>query len=54
VYYLENAIWRISKLTGHQFSAYGTSPVGTVRDAWNEAFEELDGSIQGNIVVPHE
>jgi len=54
VYYVENAIWRISNLTGHQFAAYGTSPVGTVRDAWNEAFEELDGYIRGNIVVPHE
>jgi hypothetical protein len=54
VYYVENAIWRISKLTGHQFVAYGTSPVGTVRDAWNEAFEQLDRFIHGDIIVPSE
>ena len=49
VYYVENAINRITKLTGHEFAAYGTSPIGTVRDAWNEAFEVLDSLIPGGM-----
>lgn len=49
VYYVENAISRITKLTNHQFAAYGTSPVGTVRDAWNEAFEVLDAYVSGRL-----
>jgi hypothetical protein len=47
VYYVENAITRINNLTGYRFTAYGTSPVGTVRDAWNEAFEQLDAFVPG-------
>lgn len=47
VYYVENAMHRIQNLTRHQFVAYGSSPIGTVRDAWNEAFEQLDLLIPG-------
>jgi hypothetical protein len=47
VYCVENAVQRIQNLTGHEFVAYGTSPMGTVRDAWNEAFEQLDALIPG-------
>ena len=36
-------------VTGHEFAAYGTSPIGTVRDAWNEAFEVLDSLIPGGM-----
>ena len=56
VYYVENAVQRITNLTQHQFDAYGTSPIGTVRDAWNEAFEHLDLLIPGGSrgVVPHD
>ena len=53
VYYVENAVQRIENLTGQKFAAYGTSPIGTVRDAWNEAFEQLDVLIPGGPrVVP--
>jgi hypothetical protein len=50
VYYVENAINRIQNLTGAPFAAYGTSPIGTVRDAWNEAFERLEAYIAGTIL----
>jgi hypothetical protein len=56
LYYVENAAQRITNLTQHQFAAYGGSPIGTVRDAWNEAFVQLDLLIPGGStgVVPHE
>ena len=47
VYYVENAVYRISKLTGHEFLARRSSPIGTVRDAWNEAFEQPDAYVSG-------
>ncbi len=47
VYYVENAVQRIQRLTGHQFLAYGSSPMGNVRDAWNEAFDQLDQLVPG-------
>jgi hypothetical protein len=56
VYYVENAIQRIANLTGHTFLAYSSSPIGTVRDAWNEAFDQLDTLIPGGSgpPLPHE
>ena len=46
-YYVESAVQRITKLTNHQFAAYSTSPVGSVRDAWEEAFARLDTLVPG-------
>jgi hypothetical protein len=55
VYYVENAVQRIQNLTGHEFAAYGSSPIGTVRDAWNEAFEQLDLLVPGGSgIVAHD
>ncbi len=53
-YYVENAVSRIKKLTGHEFEAYGTSPVGSVRDAWNEAYRVLDDYLAGRLPLPHD
>jgi hypothetical protein len=49
-YYVENAMHRITELTGHEFVVYRCSPMGTVRDAWKDAFDQLDafvGTIPG-------
>ena len=56
-YYVQNAVFRIIQLTEYDFATYSnSSPVGTVRDAWNEAFEQLDKYIPGTIsgTVPPE
>jgi hypothetical protein len=49
-YYVENAMYRITALTGHEFGSYSCSPMGTVRDAWNEAYRELDAFVSGTIL----
>ena len=48
-YYVESAIYRIRELTGHEFAAYSSSPMGPVRDAWNEAFDVLEEFLAGTI-----
>ncbi|MGE0450221.1 MAG: hypothetical protein AB7Q29_11635 [Vicinamibacterales bacterium] len=52
VYYVENAMHRIAELTKHEFLAFQGSPSGTVRDGWNEAFEQLDRAIPGGTAPP--
>jgi hypothetical protein len=44
-YYVENAMHRITELTGHESVVYRCSPMGTVRDAWKEAFDQLDALV---------
>jgi hypothetical protein len=47
VYYVENATDRITRITGHQFGPRDWSPPARVREAWDEAFEQLAGFVAG-------
>ena len=49
VYYVENAMYRITDLTGHVFVPRGSSPPSTVRTTWNEAFAQLDAFVPGTL-----
>ncbi len=47
-YYVDNARYRIIELTGDPFDPFAGSPISTVREAWNEAFERLDAFVSGS------
>jgi hypothetical protein len=51
VYYVENAMFRVSQLTGYEFAAFksDTPRRGTVRDGWDEAFRVLNDYIPDQI-----
>ncbi|MET0164216.1 MAG: hypothetical protein ABW318_04350 [Vicinamibacterales bacterium] len=47
-YYVENAIYRIKELNpSWDFAGYAYSPRSKVREAWNEAFKELNAFVTG-------
>jgi hypothetical protein len=49
-YYVENAIYRVKELNpSWDFVGYAYSPRSKVREAWNEAFKELNAFVTGTI-----
>lgn len=49
VYYVDNAVLRLQRdITDYDFIAEGDSPMGSVRDRWKEALQQLDRLVPGS------